>query len=138
MRWAETLTSVAGIFQPVIDGKRFIKSISTNEIRQLEITPSEENFIQIGNYLFDKSVLEWAKISLLADATLKAEWLIVDEFGKLEMEDKGLEPVITFLIHDTELRKSTKLLIVIRDYLLNDFLKKFLLDKNDYEILLLE
>lgn len=133
--WCEKHESVSGILQPIIDGKRFIKSISTGEIRQLEISENElsDKIIKVGNYCFDKNILEWAKVALLADKSLKSEWMIIDEFGKLEMDEKGLEPVITFLINDNELREQTKLVIVVRDFLLNMFLQKFSLEKNDYE-----
>jgi len=133
--WTEKQNSVAGILQPVLNGSRHIRCISTDEIRQLEIHTSDKNknTVAIGNYKFEKDILEWAKIALLADAALKTEWLIIDEFGKLEFDEKGLEPAITFLINDTELRTDTKLLIVVRDYLLENFLKKFSLGKDDYE-----
>jgi len=133
--WVENQKSIAGILQPVINNIRNIKCISTGEIRQLELQNivANENVLSIGNYIFDKNTFEWAKIALLADASLKLEWLIIDEFGKLEFDEKGLEPVITFLINDAELREETKIIIVIRDYLLEDFLKKFSLGKDNYE-----
>lgn len=137
-KWCEKNERVSGILQPVIDGKRFVKSISTGEIRQLEISENEvsDKIIQVGNYCFDKNILEWAKITLLADKSLNSEWMIIDEFGKLELEGKGLEPVITFLINDKEVREQTKIVIVVRDFLLNDFLQKYSLEKNDYEFMI--
>lgn len=134
-KWCAKEKSVAGILQPVINDKRHIKSISTGEIRQLETDKNHTDSIQIGNYFLNKSILEWAKISLLADAAMKTEWLVVDEFGKLELKNIGLEPVITFLINDLELREKTKLILVVRDYLLADFLNKFNLTAEDFEIL---
>ncbi|GAB4146821.1 MAG: hypothetical protein Fur0015_13170 [Ignavibacteriales bacterium] len=134
--WCERQESVSGILQPVIDGKRFIKSISTGEIRKLEISENDlsDKIIRVGNYCFDKNIIEWAKITLLADKSLNSEWLIVDEFGKLEMDEKGLEPVITFLINDKDLREQTKLIIVVRNFLWQDFLSRYSLKDEDYEI----
>lgn len=133
--WANKNKNVWGIAQPAIDGKRYLIDLHTKERRTFEVEKKDSEFISIGKFKFLKSSFEWAKIVLLHAAEQKPEWIIIDEFGKLELENKGLEPVITFLIKNKKLLISTKLIIVVRDYLLDQFLDKQKLNAGSVKII---
>jgi len=135
--WIKDKDDVDGILQPVIDGKRYIKHILSGEIRPLEIPPDtkQKNIIIIGNYRFDNDVFTWSRKELLLAYTKNPEWLIIDEVGKLEMDGKGLEPIISKILNELNDHKNIKLVFVVRDYLVPDFLSKYCLRKNDIQIL---
>ncbi len=135
--WASGKNDVLGILQPVINNKRYIKNLSDNKIKMLEMDSgvTEENIIEVGNYRFDAQVLKWAQNELTKAAKLNPAWLIIDEYGKLELDGRGLEPAISGIIGRSGKMNSTQLIIVVRDYLLQKFLNKFKLTKDDYAFL---
>jgi nucleoside-triphosphatase THEP1 len=135
--WVKTQGDVDGILQPEINGKRHIKHISSGEIRLLEILKesNEKNIITIGNYNFSNEVFKWAHNALLAAFYSNPDWLIIDEYGKLELIDKGLEPVVSKILNELIEHPDTKIIFIIRDYLVNSFLDKYSLNNKDIEFL---
>ncbi len=133
--WIKNKNDIDGILQPVIDGKRHIKHISSGEILLLEIPFDfhEKNILIIGNYKFNNDVFTWARKELLLAYNKNPEWLIIDEVGKLEMEGKGLEPAIGKIINDLNDHKNLNLVFVVRDHLVPDFLTKYGLNKNEIQ-----
>jgi nucleoside-triphosphatase len=135
--WIKEKADVDGILQPVIDGKRYIRHISTGELRLLEISGdiSHADIITIGTYKFDNKVFAWGGSELLSAFSRNPEWLIIDEFGKLEIEGKGIEPYISRIIHGLKEKSKTNLLIVVRDYLLTSLLSKYNLSLNSVQFI---
>ena len=115
--------NAAGIIQPVINGERFFIDLSNG--KKIRMTgKEEEEKIKLGEYVFSVSAFSEARKILSKSLELNSEWIIADEFGKLEMIDSGLEPAISELIKRVMKAGDKKLLIVVRDYLLNEFLRK--------------
>lgn len=135
IKWASDKDNIHGIAQPVINGTRYVLDFYSKEHRRLEVESGEEDYVQIGNYMFSKRTFEWAKICLLFSAKQKPGWLIIDEVGKLELNDMGLEPVITYLIDDYILNKKYNLLFVVRDYLLKPFIQRYNLDNENPKLI---
>jgi nucleoside-triphosphatase THEP1 len=135
--WIKKKNDVDGILQPVIDGKRYIKHISSGIVQLLEISPdsNEKNILSIGNYKFNNDVFTWTRSKLLLTFNKHPEWLIIDEVGKLEMDNKGLEPAISKILNDLNNQTNMNVVFVVRDYLVLDFLIKYCLDKNDIQTL---
>lgn len=121
--WASQ-NNCSGILAPIINGKRHLKDLSSGEEKLLE-DESNRNLISIGRYNFKKEVFEWGRQKLLAEYESEPEWLVIDEYGKLELRNEGLEPAISTIINHWKINKKNNLLIVVRDYLVNDFIKKF-------------
>lgn len=129
-RWCIGKTSIGGVLQPVIDGKRFFYSIRNKELIQLEpFNDLDKDTIQIGKYNFLIKGFDKAKAILKEDFQQNLDWLIIDEFGPLEIDGKGLEPVITEILISKENFKGN-LLVVIRENLLDMFLEKCKLKDN--------
>lgn len=129
-RWCIGKTSIGGVLQPVIDGKRFFYSIRNKELIQLEpFNDFNKDTIQIGKYNFLIKGFNKAKATLIEDFQQDLDWLIIDEFGPLEFDGKGLEPVITEILISKENFKGN-LLVVIRENLLDMFLEKYKLKDN--------
>lgn len=123
MEWAASKKNVCGIFQPVIDEKRFVYHIDSRSLKALECS-EEANSIIIGNYKFDLSTLEWARNSLLDSFYKNSDWLIIDEVGPLELEGQGLEPVISKIISECGNFKG-RIIFIVREKILNRFLDHY-------------
>lgn len=134
-KWIKNKEGVDGILQPVINGKRHIKHIFSGEIQLLEISPGphEKVILAIGNYKFNNDVFKWARSKLILSFEQYPKWLIIDEVGKLEMDEKGLEPAISKILNDLNDHSDMNLVFVVRDYLVPEFLIKYSLNKNDIQ-----
>ena len=128
--WLKDKSDATGFLTPDVDERRKLFDISTKNYYDLELQPgTNEETIEIGKFLFSKKVFDTAK--KIISSSDKKEWLIIDEAGKLEIEqDKGLEPELSELIksYRTGLKKG-KLLLVIRDSLLEKAIIKYELHK---------
>ncbi|MGB9664366.1 MAG: nucleoside-triphosphatase [Ignavibacteria bacterium] len=133
-QWMTKQNSIGGILQPVVEERRFFYSIIDKKLIQLEITKdqsknfSENELIKIGNYFFLRSGFEKAKEILRRDFNNKPEFLIVDEIGPLELEGNGLEPIVSEILDDIG-NFEGKLILVIRDKILVDAVKKYNLEE---------
>jgi molybdopterin-guanine dinucleotide biosynthesis protein A len=126
MNWISRQKHVGGILTPDVNGKRKLYDIAAKQYHDLQLDDETEG-IKIGRFTFSESVFAHAR-TLLAQATDKQyEWIVTDEIGRLEMDRKeGLEPAISELIRYYKTHHTTgNLLLVIRDYLLNDALKYY-------------
>lgn len=126
LNWISNQSSVAGILTPDVDGKRKLFDIQHHTYHNLQLNETDEG-IRIGRFVFDKSVFEIARNIIRNAINEQPDWIIIDEIGRLEMDRKeGLEPDLSYLIDTFKtLNTHTKLLLVIRDYLLEDAKKYY-------------
>jgi nucleoside-triphosphatase THEP1 len=132
IEWIAGESNVAGFLTPDVDGARMLYDIKENAYYKMELNESdEEDAISVGRFLFSRKAFDTAK-NILANTA--ADWLIVDEAGKLEIEQHiGLEPELSHTIDS--FRKgipSGNLILVIRDTLVEKAVKKY--DLEDAEI----
>ncbi len=130
MQWGAAQKSIDGIYQPVIDEKRFIYHIGSKTLKPLETTST--NSMIIGNYKFSLDTFEWAKEALLNCLDKQPEWIVIDEIGPLELKGKGLEPAITTIL-SVQNKTNCKIVCVVRQNILEDFIGKYALN-NRYQI----
>ena len=128
------LNSVDGILQPVVDEKRRLYHIASRTIRDFEVVNSSKETISIGKYNFLRKSFDWANDKIIAALNSKPDWLIVDEIGKLEVNGEGLDKSIKVIIENIE-DVNTKLIFVIRDYLVEDAISRYKFGKNGYNII---
>lgn len=119
--WVKGKSTIGGILTPDRNGKRVLHQIATNQSHQFELNASEQG-TSIGRFVFDTSAFEKARSILLNDITQPFDWVIVDEVGRLEINRKeGLEPAVSSLIEYVKHNStSPKLMLVVRDYLLEE------------------
>jgi nucleoside-triphosphatase THEP1 len=133
MNWCGKQQSVAGVLMPDVDGSRKLYDIAAKKYYDFQVKDKQANStIDICKWSFDESVFKLGKDILLRAAKQKPEWLILDEVGKLEMnKNTGFEPAVKELIdiykHETG---NAKLLLVIRDYMLEQSFTHYGLDQN--------
>lgn len=133
--WLKGKKNIGGILTPDENGYRKLLNIATGEQYNLQLKDHEHG-ISIGRFVFDESVFQVANEILLGELSANHEWIVVDEIGKLEfVQNKGLEPAVSKLIqHFKENTAQSKLLLVIRDYLLDEVIQHYQLE--DAKVLL--
>jgi nucleoside-triphosphatase THEP1 len=126
--WLNRQEQVAGILTPDADGKRMLRDIATGKTLAFECADSDDaEVVSVGKYVFSKRVFDFAH-KCLHDLNGKHEgWIVLDEIGKLELEDRGFEPALSRLINEHR-QRNTKLMLIVRDYLLEQVIAKYNLD----------
>ncbi|OAQ39276.1 hypothetical protein A5893_11460 [Pedobacter psychrophilus] len=127
LNWIKGENNVFGILTPDVDEIRMLYNIEPNKYYPFETNIRENKEIEvIGRFIFLKSSFEKAIEILKAAIPKKPEWLIIDEIGKLELKNKGLEPYLISILNDYRIYSpDTKIIIVIRDYLLKEAIEKY-------------
>jgi nucleoside-triphosphatase THEP1 len=131
--WTKLHTETDGILAPLINNKRHLYRIKTNETHLLEcdeIEKDSENLI-IGNYIFRKDIFIWAQNELLNAYSSSPEWLLIDEIGFLELKNEGLEPSVTNILTEKNNCK-TKIVLVVRDFLIDSVKNRYKLLNPDF------
>jgi nucleoside-triphosphatase THEP1 len=114
-----------GILTLKIKGKRYFINIKTGEKHLVESNgKNKKTNLKVGNFTFNKEAFSWARKSILTEAHECNEPIIIDEYGHLELKDKGFEPLLKQLVKIIRNEKRV-LIIVVRKSLVNDFVKKF-------------
>ena len=129
--FVRTKTSVDGILAPVIDNKRTLYHISSKQLKILEAELAGEKTIHVGKYSFYKKTFNWANKKLIESFYAKPEWLIIDEVGKLELKNEGLHSAINEILNYRN-ESETKIILVVREYLLEKVLEKYKIEKTEH------
>jgi nucleoside-triphosphatase THEP1 len=137
IKWLKAKNNVQGIISPIIDVKRYLVNIRSDEKRKLEIDSgsSQENVIKVGKYIFDKSVFKWACNIILDAIKSNPDWLIIDEVGPLELKGEGLAIAVNKVLSNKNILSGTNLVLVVRDSLMTDFLNYYNLSETDFKYL---
>jgi nucleoside-triphosphatase THEP1 len=125
LSWCNRQKNIAGILMPDIDGQRNIHNIQTKEnfiIQCDNPANAKETLVNIGRYHFYATAFEEANSILLQAASIEQDWLVIDEVGKLEMEEKGFYPAVQEIINT---KKYKNLLLVVRDSLCGQVISFF-------------
>lgn len=131
MNWVRTKANIKGILTPDIDGLRMVYNISDKtSFKLIGDGRLGEDTINIGRFSFSKDSFERARMILDDSYTAHPDWLVIDEIGKLEIEQKnGLEPSVSEIIRKYQNKtENGKLLLVIRDYLLSQSIEHYHLE----------
>jgi nucleoside-triphosphatase THEP1 len=114
-RWLAEHPHADGILSPVIKGKRYVQRIRSGEKRLLDATGNkdEAKLERVGRHVLLKKSFAWAQQELKAAAG-ETDYLVVDEIGLLELEGKGLEPLLSTVLQIF----NGVLVVVVREGLL--------------------
>jgi len=133
LSWLKNKNNLYGILSPVIDGKRYLLNIHSNEKRLLEIDSDEEkeNIITVGKYKFANNVFKWGCEVIANSIEENPEWIVIDEVGPLELQGEGLAKAVNKVFSHQNILVRTNLVLVVRDSLMTDFLNHYnLTEKN--------
>lgn len=120
LRWIEGRSGICGILAPVIEGKRHLMRVDTQEARRVELLDTETGYQpewRIGKYVFSKDVFLWGQQVLEQGCRDETEWMIIDEIGLLELDGKGLEPAVTNILKRQAPILPGKIILVVRESL---------------------
>lgn len=134
LHWIKDKINVAGILTPDVYGIRKLYDIQENKYYPFETDVNELTDVEvIGRFIFLKSAFKQAIEILKNGVHQKPDWLIIDEIGKLELENLGLEPALNLILKDySAFSPETKIIIIVRDYLLDKTIEKY--DFKDVEV----
>jgi len=126
-----------GFLCPDFDNRRFFFDLDTKELKEFEVSDESAptDLTRIGKFVFRSEIFRTAKMKIENARHKVKSFFIVDEIGKLELKDQGLEPELYKLLHSQSL-VNTILILVVRDYLLEAVIKKY--DLNTDEIINVE
>lgn len=125
-----------GFLCPDHNSVRKLYDIKNNTFYDLEINQVDANvldassIVTIGKFLFLKDTFWVAQQILLDCSNDTSNDIIIDEIGKLELNDDGLEPALTkFLAYKKliigDATNAQKIILVIRDTLLDACVEKY-------------
>ena len=125
-----------GILAPIVNDKRRLYHISTKTIKNFETSERSTDIVSVGKYFFLNESINWANKKLIDSLNSSVKYLIIDEIGKLELRGEGLHKSTQEILK--EINISNKILIlVVRDYLLDEVLKYYNISEKEYEVLVL-
>lgn len=119
---------VDGILCPDKKGLRYGFAIADQRYFPLQIEDeTSEPSTSIGRFHFSKEGFHECQNILGTCRNKELDWIIVDEIGKLEyLRNEGLEPELSSLIHHHKMNTSqTQLLLVVRDFLLDEIIAHY-------------
>ncbi len=118
---------VGGILSPDVNGLRMLYNLRTKEYFPFQTQQSQTGVITVGRFHFLRSAFEHARQILLNEMLLCPDHLIIDEVGKLEVnQHSGFEPALSQVIQwyqENEL--GSELILVIRDTLVQEAKEKY-------------
>lgn len=102
--------NAAGVLMPVINDNRFFYCIDERRLLPADAQEDEQDTLRIGRYNFSENAFRQMREYLTGLPT--AQYLIVDEYGPLELDGKGYEPALSTLL--AALPEDAKVIITVR------------------------
>lgn len=130
-----SISDIGGIIQPTTGSNRFFEDIKSSESRLITSQKEDVKTFKLGRFLFYTESFIWAKEKLKLALNDEVKTIVVDEYGPLELKGKGLEPEVSEIIRSIKKESDKRLIIIIRETLVDEFLQKFVLRENEVEII---
>ena len=129
LHWCNQQKNIMGVARPDINGSRNILNLHTKEVFDIECTDianTTESLISVGRFYFYAAAFEKANSIILNSLSEDPDWLVIDEAGKLELDEKGFYDSI-MKAAGLYANKETpgNLLLTVRDSLCTDVLSFF-------------
>jgi nucleoside-triphosphatase THEP1 len=123
--------SIGGFLSPTVDTVRQLFNIETKSFINFEKKESDSTTIPVGRFHFIEESFniasQWTLDQVQSD---NINLIIIDELGKLELQDNGFHQLADKLL--TQNSNSKNLLLIIRDFLLDDITAKYSI--NNYQL----
>lgn len=122
----EDRKDVSGFLCPDMNGLRCFFDLDSKELLEFEVPHAGDglSLINIGKFAFRSDVFAKAKRMISQASDISSSFFIIDEIGKLELKGLGLEPELKIILHERTSNINT-LIVVVRDYLLDDVIKRY-------------
>lgn len=124
--WCRNRMDIGGFLSPLHDGKRIFYFIAKKQFVEMElVSQASKEIWNIGRYSFSKSAFDEATKVLTDDWQEGKQICVLDEYGPLEQEDKGLLPNLNPVILAAGNSVDQHLLVVVRKSILNQFVSRY-------------
>lgn len=125
----------SGILTLTKGNERYFYSIDDEkEIIATTDKNSELQYLNIGKFYFLKKAFDFANSKILLSNKKENDFLIIDEAGFLELENKGFHKSLQFLLNPNNLN-TENIIIVVRDFLVENVISHYSLNKNNLNII---
>ncbi|MBK8845491.1 MAG: hypothetical protein IPO27_02595 [Bacteroidetes bacterium] len=129
MEWCKMHHQADGILMPDVNDVRNFYFINSSIYLPAQVDrKANEEKISVGKFCFSKKAFDSASAYLEKNYTNSKNYFIIDEIGKLEVEQQtGLHHTLVQIlqIHLNQ-PNNTTLLLVVRENLLNNFLENYM------------
>ncbi|MEO9870801.1 nucleoside-triphosphatase [Ekhidna sp.] len=115
---------VGGLLNLVIDSKKWFLDIASKERWSMERLQENDSPINVGRYIFSEKAFDQAR-KTLNESNAPYDYFIVDEIGKLELKNLGLEPALSHFLEHIQSVSIQNLILVVRDSLVDEVLEKY-------------
>jgi len=128
LEWSKGRKLVGGLLVPNVNGLNMLLDLRQGSIHTFQVNDSYAGErIVINGLNYAKTAFEKAQTILIDAAKQSLDWLIIDEVGRLEIEQgEGLEPAVLRIVSafQSGLIRG-KLLLIIPDNLLKAAIAKY-------------
>ena len=125
MQWCSGRNSVSGILMPDKDGQRKMMNIRTGETFDAQCLQPEQTtkeLIRVGSFHFYRAAFEKANNILIESIAFAPKWIVIDEVGKLELEQKGFHFAVVQVLKQA---LSSNIILVVRESLLKEIISSY-------------
>lgn len=122
MEWAMKEKNVKGIFTPIVGNNRMFYNIDKKQFFAMEASSIEIDTLSIGKYTFSNDAFKNAERIIENGMVNNEDWLVIDEIGPLELKGEGFYNILKRIL---SYNNKFKLLLVVRDSILKEFLNYF-------------
>lgn len=126
LSWCTVQTNVAGILMPILNNKRWFFNIDSKEYFLAEDDSLNSALKwQIGRYSFSQTAFAKANAIIKEAINQNKEYVVIDELGFLELEQKGFFEAWEFALQEIDNHNFTnKLVLVVRSNLLQSIIDR--------------
>jgi len=114
---------VGGFLSPTVNELRNLLDLKTQNLIDFESKEELPETISVGRFQFYNSAFEAATHWTLSHSSSNIKNIIVDELGKLELQEKGFFTLARELLQMNW--ETQNLILVVRDFLLEDIVRFF-------------
>ncbi|NNF32589.1 MAG: hypothetical protein HKN68_00660 [Saprospiraceae bacterium] len=115
---------VGGFLTPDVDGTRMLYDIASRKRYPFQVDfGSSDQTIKVGRFNFLSSAFDKGR-EIIFDQLNSASvlYLIIDEVGKLELEDQGFHSLVNILM---EKKIDKDVILVVRSFLVEEVVNKY-------------
>lgn len=124
--------NVGGFLSLVVGDKRNFYSFSQQIQIPMELPESDADLLPVGRFRFSKKAFETAENWFENDLKSKQmKWMILDEIGPLELQDKGFSQLVSNYLSNPE---NPGGIFVVRENLVESVLAKWSFDHLTFQV----
>ncbi|WP_165570786.1 nucleoside-triphosphatase [Flavobacterium aquatile] len=116
---------VSGFLTPTIEGRKEFYDIEKEAYYPYQLEKKTSDSVIIGDFILNKNTFKLSNIIIKESSQKKFDWIIIDEIGKLELQNKGHNILFKKLLRNS----NSNLLIVVRSNLLDEVIIKYNLNE---------